>query len=380
MSVSVEQSTPRSLTRFTGLLLLLCAAGVGAQTVSTGYTVETVTTGLEHPWALAFLPDNRMLVTERAGRLRLINQDDVLITEPVSGLPEDIHVDAQAGLKDLLLAPDFEDSGELHFSYACGTAEANTTCLARATLEGRQLHNVEVIFRADPLREGSVHYGGRLARLPDDTLLLTLGDGFSYRNEAQNRQSHIGKIVRLNPDGSVPADNPFVDDPDTRDEIFTLGHRNPQGILYDADTDRIIAHEHGPRGGDELNIIRAGENYGWPLITTGIDYSGARITPFTELPGLTTPILTWTPALAPSGITRYDGFLFPDWRGDYFIGGLAGQSVRRVRLHNGDATEEEVLFADRGDRFRDVRTGPDGAIYLLTDRASGSVLRVVPER
>ncbi|TGG95329.1 PQQ-dependent sugar dehydrogenase [Natronospirillum operosum] len=380
MSVSVEQSTPRSLTRLTGLLLLLCAASVGAQTVSTDYTVETVTTGLEHPWSLAFLPDNRMLVTERAGRLRLINQDDVLITEPVSGLPEDIYVDAQAGLKDLLLAPDFEDSGELHFSYACGTAEANTTCLARATLEGRQLHNVEVIFRADPLREGSVHYGGRLARLPDDTLLLTLGDGFSYRNEAQNRQNHIGKIVRLNPDGSVPADNPFVDDPDTRDEIFTLGHRNPQGILYDADTDRIIAHEHGPRGGDELNIIRAGENYGWPLITTGVDYTGARITPFTELPGLTTPILTWTPALAPSGITRYDGFLFPDWRGDYFIGGLAGQSVRRVRLHNGDATEEEVLFADRGDRFRDVRTGPDGALYLLTDRASGSVLRVVPDR
>ena len=360
-----------------GAMLGLCAAPALSQQ---SFEVETVTHGLEHPWSLAFLPDGRFLVTERPGRLRLISPEGDLEPEPLAGLPDDIHAEAQAGLKDVVLAADFEQSGELFLSYACGSAAANTTCLARARLADSGLEDLEIIFRADPTREGSVHYGGRILVLPDATLLLTLGDGFSYREQAQNRGNHIGKVVRLNPDGSVPADNPFVADPGTRDEIFTLGHRNPQGIVHDPVNDRIIAHEHGPRGGDELNILRAGNNHGWPLITTGLDYTGARITPFTDLPNLTRPILTWTPALAPSGMTLYDGFLFPEWEGDLFIGGLAGQSVRRVRLDGEQVVTEETLLDDLGMRFRDVRTGPDGAIYLLADREDGSLLRLVPAR
>ncbi len=370
----IHSTVPRLLAT---LAVGLCTLPALAQQ---DFEVEVVATDLEHPWSLAFLPDGGYLVTERPGRLRLLDEDGTLDPEPVTGLPEDLHAEAQAGLKDVVLAPDFTESGRLFLSYACGTASANTTCLAAAQLKGGHLENLEVVFRADPLREGSVHYGGRILLLPDDTLLLTLGDGFSYRAQAQNPDNHIGKVVRLNFDGSVPTDNPFIGDPDTRDEIFTLGHRNPQGIVYDADNDRIIAHEHGPRGGDELNILRAGRNYGWPLTTTGIDYTGARITPFTELPGLVSPILTWTPALAPSGLSRYDGFLFPHWQGDLFIGGLAGQSVRRVRLDGDEVIEQETLLADRGERYRDVRTGPDGALYLLVDQQDGRLLRLVPAR
>lgn len=370
MSVSARKS----------LLTLMFCCGAAPVLAEQPFEVEVVTADLEHPWSLAFLPEGSYLVTERSGRLRLVTEDGSVDPEPIAGLPDDIHAKAQAGLKDVVLAPDFEDSRQLFLSYACGTESANTTCLASARLADHRLEALEVIFRAEPEREGSVHYGGRILILPDDTLLLTLGDGFSYREQAQNPANHIGKVVRLNADGSIPRDNPFVHDPETRDEIFTLGHRNPQGIVYDADNDRIIAHEHGPRGGDELNILQAGNNHGWPLITTGIDYTGARITPFTSLPGLVEPILTWTPALAPSGMTLYDGFLFPQWQGDLFIGGLAGQSVRRVRLDGSRVVEEETLLADRGERYRDVRTGPHGALYLLVDQQDGRLLRLVPTR
>lgn len=342
------------------------------------YRIETRLTGLEHPWSLAFLPDGGMLITERAGRLRHVTPEGQLQDAPVPGLPNDIFVAAQAGLMDVVLANDFYASGELFLSYACGTAASNTTCLARGEWEDSELRNVTELFRAQPERPGAAHYGGRIVQLPDQTLLLTTGDGFTFRNEAQNRSNHIGKIIRVHPDGSVPANNPFVNNPSTANEIFTLGHRNPQGLVYDSDNDRIVSHEHGPRGGDELNLIWPGANYGWPLVSSGVDYSGAMITPFTELPGMESPLLTWTPALAPSGLTYYDGDAFPQWRGDFFIGGLVGRSLRRVSISGTAATEEAIMLEDLGERIRDVRTGPDGLLYLLTDSANGELLILHP--
>ncbi len=339
--------------------------------------VEVVAEGLEHPWSLAFLDDGRLLVTERPGRLRILAADGTL-SAPVSGVPS-VHAAGQAGLKDIALAPDFDVSGRLYLSYACGTATANTTCLAGARLEGHALHDVRTLFRAQPLRRGNAHYGGRIAVLPDGTLLLTLGDAFDLREQAQDPASHLGKVVRLNADGTVPVDNPFVGDASHAAEIFTLGHRNVQGVVWDDTNQRIIAHEHGPRGGDEINILVAGANYGWPFVTTGIDYSGALVSPFRALPGFQVPLLTFTPSIAPSDMTLYNGDLFPDWRGDLLISALAhDRGIHRLRLDGDQATVQEILLADRNERIRSVRTGPDGAVYALTDSPRGVVLRITP--
>jgi glucose/arabinose dehydrogenase len=215
--------------------------------------------------------------------------------------------------------------------------------------------------------------------LPDDTLVLTLGDGFDYREQAQRRQNHIGSIVRLNPDGSVPDDNPFAGHDTYQGEIYSYGHRNVQGLAYDSEQGRLIAHEHGPRGGDEINVIRPGANYGWPVTTHGLDYTGARVTPFEEREGVESPLLHWTPSIAPSGMTVYTGDLFPQWQGDLLVGGLVTRQVHRVRLAGGEATEVGTLFGELGERIRAVVTGPDGSVYLLTDNADGRVLKVTPD-
>ncbi len=342
------------------------------------YQIETLAQGLEHPWSLAFLPDGRMLVTERPGRLRMLTAEGELLPDALNGLPE-VFASAQAGLFDVLPARDFQRSRVIYLSYACGTHQANHTCLARGELGEEGLDNVTEIFRVQPAKEGNAHYGGRLAWLPDNTLVLTLGDGFDYREQAQRRENHIGSIVRLNPDGSVPADNPFVGSDRYQGEIYSYGHRNVQGLAYDSEQDRLIAHEHGPRGGDEINVIRPGANYGWPITTHGLDYTGARVTPFKERTGIKPPVLHWTPSIAPSGMAIVRGDLFPQWQGDLLVGGLVTRQVHRVRLENGQATELGALFGELGERIRDVRTGPDGAVYLLTDSADGRVLRVTPK-
>lgn len=344
-----------------------------------GYRIETLAEGLEHPWDIAFLPDGRALVSERAGRLRLMNSQSQLMPEPLSGLPE-LFVSGQGGLHDILLASDFDQSRLLYFSYACGTHAANHTCLARARLGKQGLEEVEEIFRAQPAKSGDAHFGARLAWLPDETMVLTLGDGFDYREEAQKLDSHIGTIVRLNTDGSAPADNPFVNQPGVLPEIYSYGHRNPQGLFYDRKQNRLISHEHGPRGGDEINIIEPGHNYGWPVVTHGLDYTWARVTPFTEREGMVAPLLHWTPSIAPSGLTLYRGELFPEWRGSLLVGGLASRQVHRVALTDKDAEEKENLFSELGERIRTVKTGPEGAIYLLTDSPQGKILRVVPAK
>jgi glucose/arabinose dehydrogenase len=344
---------------------------------STDYQVEMVTDGLEHPWSIAFLPDGRALVTEQAGRLRMLSADGKLQPESLAGVP-DVFASGQSGLNEVSLAPDFADSQQIYLSYACGTPAANHTCLARALLGDKGLENTEEIFRAQPAKAGTAHYGGRIAWLPDNTLVLTLGDGFDYREEAQNLASHIGTIVRLNGDGSAPDDNPFTSHEGALPEIYSYGHRNVQGLIYDSAQSRLIAHEHGPKGGDEINLIEPGKNYGWPITSFGLDYTGARVTPFTNRPGMEPPLLYWTPSIAPSGMTLYKGELFPKWQGDLLVGALAAKRVHRVSLENGEVRDVEVLFESLNERIRDVKTGPEGAVYLLTDSADGKVLRVTP--
>ncbi|MFY0989670.1 PQQ-dependent sugar dehydrogenase [Halomonas sp. C05BenzN] len=363
--------------RFGRVLLATVGLSAGTLALAVDYRIETLAEGLDHPWSLAFLPGGGMLVTERAGRLRLIGADGRLREAPVAGVPE-VFVGGQAGLFEVALAPDHRDSRWVYLSYACGTLAANTTCLDRARLDGQRLVGREALFRAEPAKHGRSHFGGRLTFLPDDTLVLGLGDGFDYREQAQNPGNHLGSLVRLNPDGSVPDDNPFVDDSEARAELYTIGHRNIQGIVFDEALGELLIHEHGPRGGDELNRIVPGANYGWPLVTHGIDYTGARVTPFTELPGFESPVLHWTPSIAPSGMTLYVGERFPEWRGDLFVAALAARQVRRLIREGGEIVAQEALFTELDERIRDVRSGPDGALYLLTDSTEGRVLRVVP--
>ena len=362
------------LLRSAALLLVFCCARVQALE----YRVETVAKGLEFPWSLAFLPDGRMLVTERAGRLRVI-EDGKLLAEPVAGLPP-IFVSGQAGLFEVLADPEFASNHTIYLSFAHGDERKNHTRVIRAQLDGNALKEVVPIFTVTPGKRGDAHYGGRMAWLPDGTLVIGTGDGFNYREQAQKLNNHLGKIVRINRDGSVPANNPFVDNGKALPEIYSLGHRNVQGMVFDAATGTLFAHEHGARGGDEINVILPGRNYGWPLITFGVDYSGAIISPFTEKPGLEQPLLQWTPSIAPAGMTMYRGALFPQWQGSLLISALAGQVVQRVPMVDAKAGAQETLFAELRTRLRDVRTGPDGAVYLLTDKAFGRVLRVLPRK
>jgi aldose sugar dehydrogenase len=340
-----------------------------------GYVIETFMDGLENPWSIAFLPGGGALITEKPGRLRVVTPEGKLVPEPVRGMPAVLHA-GQAGLFEVLPATDFEKSRRLFLSYACGTPNSNHTCVASANLQNNRLENLKEIFRADFAKKGTAHYGGRMVLLPDDTLVIGLGDGFIYREEAQNLSNHLGKIVRINTDGSVPKNNPFVSRPGAKPEIYSYGHRNIQGLVYDSDNKRLIAHEHGPKGGDEVNIIRPGVNYGWPLATYGLDYTGAKVSPFTEYEGTQQPEVYWVPSIAPSGMALYSGNMFPDWKGSLLVGALKARWVSRVAASAGKTADREGLFKELGERIRDVRTGPDGAVYLLTDNPDGKVLRV----
>lgn len=355
------------------IALALLSLGI-SHIASADYQVETVAE-LRHPWSMAFLPDGSALVTEREGRLRLIDAAGHLQQAPIAGLPE-IWVKEQAGLFEIKLSPDFEHSRQVYFTYACGSPRAHTTCLGRARYSGQALEDTEELFRATANRDSSVHFGGRLLFLADDTLILTLGDAFDLREEAQKPENHLGSAVRLNLDGSVPDDNPFIGKTDVLPQTYAYGLRNVQGIVYDEANARIVAVDHGPRGGDKLLVLEAGNNYGWPLITEGIDYSFARITPYNALPGLAEALLIWTPSISPGGLALYDGDVFPQWRGDFMVPALAGMKVQRVRVRGDAVVEQEPLFEELGLRFRQVYTGPDGALYLLTDEEGGAVLRV----
>jgi aldose sugar dehydrogenase len=360
--------------RFTRLFLPIALAAMALPLAAQDYRIDTVAEGLEHPWSIAFLPDGRMLVTERAGRLRLI-EDGRLLDEPVRGVPQ-AYVRSQGGLFEVMLDPEYESSGWIYLSLAHGTARANSTRVVRAKLDGMALRDVEVLFTATPTRNTPVHFGGRMAFLADGTLVVGLGDGYNFREDAQKLDSHTGSIVRIQRDGSVPEDNPFAGRAEARPEIYSYGHRNVQGLVFDAESGRLWAHEHGPRGGDELNLILPGRNYGWPVATFGVDYSGARITPHTSRPGMEAPRVNWTPSIAPAGMTLYRGDQFPAWQGNLFVTALVAREVRRIALDGERVVEQARLFGEIGERLRDIRTAPDGSLYILTDSPRGRVLRV----
>ena len=357
-------------------LAITAALAVVTLAARAEYSIETVADGLEFPWCIAFLPDGAMLVTERSGRLRLID-DEGLAERPVGNVP-DTYVAGQGGFFDVLLDPDFASNRTLYLSFAHGNRKKNATRVIRARLEGNELSDVTPIFTASPWKNTPHHYGGRMAFMPDGTLLVTVGDGFTFREQAQELDSHFGKVVRINTDGSVPADNPFVNSRNALPELWSYGHRNAQAILVLPGSGTVLSHEHGPRGGDELNRVEPGKNYGWPAITYGIDYSGQTISPYTELPGMEQPLVYWVPSIAPAGMAYYDHELFADWRSDLLVAALAERSVRRLEMRDGDVVAQHVLFEELGERFRDVRIGPDGALYLLTDSGQGRVLRVTP--
>ncbi len=352
---------------------------------ASGWRAEVVVGGLSHPWSIAWLPDGSALVTERSGRLRVI-RDGRLDPTPVAGVPP-VYVGGQGGLLDVSLHPRFADNRLVYLTLSIGTGDANRTALARGRFDGSALRDTEVIFQnADP-KSGAQHFGSRIVWLPDGSLLMSIGDGGNpptrfggenIRNQAQNPATHFGKVLRLRDDGTPHPANPFADQPGARPEIWTIGHRNIQGMTRDPVSGRVWANEHGSRGGDELNVIEGGGNYGWPVVTYSSEYWGPRISSESSRPGIVEPQLVWTPSKAPSGLTLYTGGVYPQWKGDLFSGALKFGQVRRIRLDGARVVGEEKLTIGR--RVRDVRQGPDGHLYILTDEDDGALLRIVPSR
>ncbi len=340
-------------------------------------TAETVAKGLEHPWALAFLPDGRILVTERAGRLRIVEKDGRL-SRAITGLPE-VAARGQGGLLDVALDPRFEENRLVYLSFAEPGEGGAGTAVARGRLGEGRLENVQVIYRQQPKVSGNGHFGSRLVFDRDGKLFITQGDRQGYREQAQDLDSGLGKLVRINPDGSIPDDNPFVGKSGARPEIYSLGHRSMQAAALHPETGQLWTVEHGARGGDELNHPEAGRNYGWPVITYGIDYSGVRIGEGTAKEGMEQPVYYWDPVIAPSGAVWYTGDKYPGWKGSLFIGSMQPGALVRLTLEDGRVTGEERHLAELGDRIRDVQQGPDGLLYVVTDEEDGRVLRVVPK-
>ena len=344
--------------------------------------VETVASGLHHPWGLAFLPDGRMLVTERKGLLRVVTPDGE-VSGAIYGVPE-VEARGQGGLLDIALDPDFAENRRIYLSYAeAGEGRLNGTAVARGRLEGDsafQLKDVEVIFRQQPKKDSHLHFGSRLVFDKDGHLFIALGERsrVGMREEAQALDSHLGKVVRIFPDGSVPEDNPFIGQDGAQPEIWSYGHRNQQGAALHPETGQLWTNEHGPRGGDELNIAHAGRNYGWPLVSHGVNYDLTPVgTGEKSAPGIEDPIHHWTPSIGVSGMAFYTADAIPGWTGNLFVGGLARPGLYRLTLDGDRVTGEERLLADLRKRIRDVRQGPDGALYLLTDAPNGEILRII---
>ncbi|WP_349921275.1 PQQ-dependent sugar dehydrogenase [Aeromonas veronii] len=346
-------------------LLLICLA-----TPLRALTLTPIATDLAHPWGLAFLPDGEMLVSERPGRLLHIDAKGE--RHQISGLPP-IASQGQGGLLDLALDGD----GWLYLSYSEPGDGGAGTAVARARLQKDTLMDWQPLFRQQPKVAGGAHFGSRLV-LMDDYLFITLGDRYTERERAQSLDNHLGKTVRLHRDGRVPVDNPFVKTAGALPEIWSLGHRNMQGAALRPGNQQFWTHEHGPQGGDEINLIQPGHNYGWPKVTFGEEYGGGKIGTGQSAPGMTAPLWIWVPSIAPSGMTFYQGTLFKEWQGDLFVGALRGQSLMRLSLEGDKVVSQERLLTDLGERIRTVKEGPDGALYLLTDSGKGRLLRLTP--
>ena len=341
------------------------------------FRITTLLTGLENPWSVAFLPDGRMLVTERVGRLRLVGLDFRLDPIPIEGLPETV-AQGQGGLFDVVLHPQYSQNGWIYWAYNAPGAGGWGTTLARGKLKGQRMSEVQVLFSMQPKTRSSQHFGGRIVFDKSGMLYLTLGDR-GDKDRAQKLDDHAGSVIRLHDDGRVPADNPFAKRAGALPEKWTLGNRNIQGATLHPKTGELWAHEHGPQGGDEVNVMRSGLNYGWPVITYGVNYgSGTRIGEGDTKPGMVQPLHLWVPSIAPSGMAFVNGSQFPLWAGDLLVGALRGQMLVRLVLNGEKVVREERLLQGRVGRIRDVRMGPDGLVYLLTDDAEGALLRLEP--
>jgi glucose/arabinose dehydrogenase len=370
--------TSRILSGLTFVVAIAVSAPAHTQIVNSqkqAFRPVVVAAGLEHPWSMAFLPDGRVLVTERPGRLRLI-VNGRLQAAPVSGVPK-VVASGQGGLLDVVLHPDYADNGWIYLSFAAPSPRGAHTAVARARLDGNRLVDLKTIFRANNVAGGRVHFGSRLAFGGDGKLYVTVGErGDSDR--AQDLDSHNGTTVRLNDDGTVPGDNPFLNTAGALPETYSYGHRNPQGMARHPVSGDIWLNEHGPQGGDEINIVRAGVNYGWPVITYGRSYAGFSIGEGSKKPGMAQPILHWTPSIAPSGMAFYTGDKFPAWRGNLFVGSLKFRHLVRLELDGERVVSQERLLEGAFGRVRDVRQGPDGLLYLLTDENEGALIRLEP--
>jgi len=368
---------PAAALPFFALLFPLFAFAMTETSEKHRFRVTTVVSGLEHPWGLAFLPDGRMLVTERPGRLRIVDPRGHLDPRPLDGLPP-ITAAGQGGLLDVVLHPEHAKNGWIYLSFAAPGSGGHGTEVLRARLVGHELRDVQVLFRMTPKTRSGQHFGARLAFDRQGHLYISLGDR-GDKDRAQRLDDHAGSVIRLHDDGRVPTDNPFVGRPGALPEKFTLGNRNVQGMTRHPETGKLWMHEHGPQGGDEINIVRAGANYGWPVITHGRNYvTGTRIGEGTARTGMEQPLYQWTPSIAPAGMAFYTGERFPAWRGNLFVGALRGQMLVRLEVDGERILHEERLLENKVGRIRDVRVGPDGLLYLLTDAPQGRLLRLEP--
>ena len=342
------------------------------------FDVKTVASGLDTPWGLAFLPDGRLLVTERPGRLRIVRKNGTL-SAPLTGVPK-VEAEAQGGLLDVALEPDFATSRRVFLTFLEPRAGGSGIAVARGVLGESGLSDVKIIFHAEPGFDDDKNLGSRLVFAPDGALFVTIGDRFSAKEQAQDLNSDIGKVLRITQDGAPAPGNPFIGKAGARPEIWSYGHRNPEAAAIQPGTGRLWTIEHGPQGGDEINIPMAGKNYGWPVITYGIDYNGEPIgAGITAQAGLEQPLYYWDPVIAPSGMAFYDAALFPAWKGSLFVGSLKEKHLARLTLDGDRVVGEERLLTDLDERIRDVRVGPDGAVYVLTDNEHGRVLKLVPK-
>jgi glucose/arabinose dehydrogenase len=380
------------LPRFPAVVLLLAALvvvssaaaqkeGEAVSSEKATFRVETLVSGLENPWAVAFLPDGRALITERPGRIRVLGKDGKL-SQPVAGVP-DVAAVGQGGLLDIVASPNFAKDSRIYFSYAEPRGIVNGTAVAFARLAGAgdrtKLEDLTVIFRMEPGRGGGFHFGSRIAFAPDGNLFVTLGERNAMQ-PAQDLSGHLGKVVRIGPNGEVPKDNPFVGKEGVRPEIWSYGHRNPQGAAIRPETARLWVHEHGARGGDEINIPEAGRNYGWPVISYGRHYSGATIGEGASKPDMEQPVYYWDPSIAPSGMAFYTGDAFPQWKGNLFVGALALRHLQRLDLDGEKVVHTERLLEPMRERIRDVRQAPDGSLWVLTDSRNARLLRLAPAK
>ncbi len=366
---------------FSGIIITLFMISCSSSDKETQYQtgdlsvkIDTLATGLQNPWGMEFLPDGRILIVERPGNL-LIWGDGQLHGDPVSGLPE-IWAHGQGGLLDVAMHPDYNENGWLYFAYASPGEGGGNTAIGRGKLHNNQIVEFEKIFQGQPYSSGGAHFGSRIVFDKNNYLFTTIGDR-GVMNDAQNLENHRGTVLRIKDDGSIPEDNPFVDEPGAMPEIWSYGHRNIQGMVIHPETGDLWTHEHGPRGGDEINVSIKGENYGWPLATHGINYNGTVITPDTTLPGMVDPILHWTPSIAPCGLDLVTSDKYPQWQGNLMVGALAGQHIHRVVIDGRQVVDTEKLLQGFA-RFRAIRQGPDGYLYVLTE-SPGLFFRMIPK-